>query len=48
MDTSSTVIDGQSILQTMLEIPEPATVIIDMIAEIDESDRYCLRNRSVI
>ena len=43
MDTMSTAIDCQSILQMMQETPEAAAVIIDMNAEPEETDQNCLK-----
>ena len=43
MDAMPTAIDCQSILQMMQETPEAAAVIIDMIAELEETDQNCLK-----
>jgi len=43
MDTISTEIDCESVLQMMQEAPEVAAVIIDMIAELEEADETCIK-----
>jgi hypothetical protein len=43
MDNMPTALDCQSILEMMQEVPETAAVIIDMIAELEETDQNCLK-----
>ena len=43
MDNMPTALDCQSILEMMQEVPETAAVIIDMIAELEETDPNCLK-----
>ena len=43
MDTINADFDCRSILQMMLEAPEAAAVIIDMIAGLEEVDENCLK-----
>ena len=43
MDNLSTDFDCNSILQVMQETPEAAAVILDMIAEIEETDENCMK-----
>jgi len=43
MDNMPTALDCQSIMEMMQETPETAAVIIDMIAELEETDENCLK-----
>ena len=43
MDNITAEFDCETILQMMQETPEEAAVIIDMIADLEETDQDCLR-----
>jgi hypothetical protein len=43
MDTIRTELDCESVLHMMEEAPEVAAVIIDMIAELEETDENCIK-----
>ena len=43
MENMPTALNCQSILDMMQETPETAAVIIDMIAELEETDQNCIK-----
>jgi hypothetical protein len=43
MDSIPNELDCQSILQMMQETPEAAAAIIDMIAELEDTDQNCIK-----
>ena len=43
MENMPTALDCQSILEMVQEAPETAAVIIDMIAELEETDPNCIK-----